>query len=221
MVCLICLRCAIFRDEVSKGIVDVLLCAWSNTAFPAQPSTSNLGNVRDGRGRCDKTHSVRMVLFPSPSPWWGFPRATARSTALLRLCLQSCSRLLFFFRPVCCAFVFSPISPSDAHQVAQAYPQLASKELTFGFKVIYKDLVRTRLFLGALYDPVFERQLLGASDVYIFDPPSVFFSFVVYMFSRGIEHGPVPRVRRFKLEPSLLSAPLPQLCLPENTGKNV
>lgn len=108
MVCLICLRCAIFRDEVSKGIVDVLLCAWSNTAFPAQPSTSNLGNVRDGRGRCDKTHSVRMVLFPSPSPWWGFPRATARSTALLRLCLQSCSRLLLFFSPcVLCLRFFS------------------------------------------------------------------------------------------------------------------
>lgn len=32
-----------------------------------------------------------------------------------------------------------------ASQVSQAYPQIAGKELTFGFKVIYADLVRIQL----------------------------------------------------------------------------
>lgn len=52
-----------------------------------------------------------------------------------------CRAFFFFF------FFLSPIPAADAHKVAQAYPQLASKELTFGFKVIYKDLVRTRRLL--------------------------------------------------------------------------
>ena len=77
----------------------------------------------------------------------GFPKATARFTARCA-CLWSAVRSFIIFCPVRFAFAFSPIPPPMLPpQVSQAYPQLASKELTFGFKVIYKDMVRRRRLL--------------------------------------------------------------------------
>lgn len=131
------------------------LRAWSNTILSQHSrQMSNLGDVPDGGGPLRRkplcAHGCRSVSSPS---WWVFSTATARSTTTLRVCLQLSSRLSFFvcFRAFYPRLLFlRPPPTADAHQVAQAYPQLASKELTFGFKVIYKDLVRTMRFSVAV-----------------------------------------------------------------------